>query len=392
MDYFGPDTVHCPVGPYGKCPLRCLSDAGIGNGGAFFTEKRVARPYGDPWAGALDFDGIFNPCLRVSQCRVSFANRAVFACAIYADNNAWVMGSQKNTGNGNDVRVYGNCGWRQWGEHLDPEHRSGGIWGSVYAGMGGGISGSDFTFRQGNKEKYQTDGGIGMELILDRVTKQYHNKIAVDRISLHLSKGVHGLLGANGAGKTTLMRMICGILKPDSGTVTFDGVDVTEELYRAKLGYLPQDFGYYPDFTGMDFLRYMAALKGLTKRQAVRRAEELLELVSLKEEANKKIKSYSGGMKQRLGIAQALLNDPQLLILDEPTAGLDPKERVRFRKMIGELGKESVVILSTHIVSDIEHIADNILMMKEGQLIYQGKWEEETGDLEEFYLEQFGED
>lgn len=231
-----------------------------------------------------------------------------------------------------------------------------------------------------------------MELILDRVTKQYHNKIAVDRISLKLQKGVHGLLGANGAGKTTLMRMICGVLKPDSGTVTFDGLDVTEELYRANLGYLPQDFGYYPDFTGMDFLRYMAALKGLTKRQAKRKAEELLELVSLKEEANKKMKSYSGGMKQRIGIAQALLNAPQLLVLDEPTAGLDPKERVRFRNIIAELGKENIVIFSTHIVSDIEHIADNILMMKDGQLIYQGEWQEQSGDLEEFYLKQFEED
>lgn len=231
-----------------------------------------------------------------------------------------------------------------------------------------------------------------MELILDRLTKQYHNKIAVDRISLNLHEGVYGLLGANGAGKTTLMRMICGVLKPDSGTVTFDGIDVTSEDYRAKLGYLPQDFGYYPNFTGMDFLLYMATLKGLTKIQAKRKAMELLELVSLKEETHKKIKSYSGGMKQRLGIAQTLLNNPQILILDEPTAGLDPKERVRFRNIIAEIGKENIVVLSTHIVSDIEHIADNILMMKDGRLIYQGKWQAQLGDLEEFYLKQFEED
>ena len=228
-----------------------------------------------------------------------------------------------------------------------------------------------------------------MELAIDRLTKQYQNKIAVDRISLRLNTGIYGLLGANGAGKTTLMRMICGILKPTSGTITFDGIDVSEESYRAILGYLPQDFGYYPEFTGEDFLLYMAALKGVRKPQAKRKA--LLELVSLCDVAKKKIKTYSGGMKQRLGIAQALLNQPKVLVLDEPTAGLDPKERVRFRDLIKGLGKDSIVLLSTHIVSDIEHIADDILMMKSGQLIYQGKWTDKSGDLEEFYLKQFEE-
>ena len=187
------------------------------------------------------------------------------------------------------------------------------------------------------------------------------------------------------------MRMICGILKPTSGTITFDGIDVSEESYRAILGYLPQDFGYYPEFTGEDFLLYMAALKGMRKPQAKRKAVELLELVSLRDVAKKKIKTYSGGMKQRLGIAQALLNQPKVLVLDEPTAGLDPKERVRFRDLIKGLGKDSIVLLSTHIVSDIEHIADDILMMKLGQLIYQGKWTDKSGDLEEFYLKQFEE-
>ena len=231
-----------------------------------------------------------------------------------------------------------------------------------------------------------------MELIIDRLTKQYQNKIAVDRISLRMYKGVYGLLGANGAGKTTLMRMLCGILKPTSGTITFDNLDVTTEEYRSELGYLPQDFGYYPEFTGMDFLLYMAALKGLDKSYAKRKALQLLKEVSLQDKANKKIKTYSGGMKQRLGIAQALLNDPKILVLDEPTAGLDPKERVKFRDLIAELGKESIVLLSTHIISDIEHIADVVLMIKNGQLIYQGRKDDGLEDLEAFYLEQFDEE
>ena len=230
-----------------------------------------------------------------------------------------------------------------------------------------------------------------MELVIDRLTKQFQNKIAVDRVSLRLNNGVYGLLGTNGAGKTTLMRMLCGILQPTSGTIAFDGMDVSEEGYRAILGYLPQDFGYYPEFTAMGFLLYMAALKGLPKHSAKRRANKLLELVGLQEMGRKKIKTFSGGMKQRLGIAQALLNNPKLLILDEPTAGLDPKERVRFRNLIGQLGKDSIVLLSTHIVSDIEHIADEVLMMKNGNLIYHGAWDDQMGDLEGFYLAQFEE-
>lgn len=231
-----------------------------------------------------------------------------------------------------------------------------------------------------------------MELIIDGLSKKYENKNAVDCISLKLYQGVYGLLGANGAGKTTLMRMICGILKPTAGTITFDGSAVTEERYRSILGYLPQDFGYYPEFTGQDFLLYMAALKGIAKPQAKRKAAELLQMVSLQDAAKKKIKTYSGGMKQRLGIAQALLNQPKLLVLDEPTAGLDPMERVRFRNLIQDLGKNSIVLLSTHIISDIEHIADHVLMMKDGQLIYSGKWDEMNGNLEDFYLQEFAED
>lgn len=234
-----------------------------------------------------------------------------------------------------------------------------------------------------------------MELVLDRVSKQYGNKIAVDRISTAFRAGVIGLLGANGAGKTTLMRMICGILRPTDGMICFkDGgtLDASEELYRDALGYLPQDFGYYPDFTGKDFLMYLAALKGLDKHTARRKCAELLRIVSLESAAGKKIKTYSGGMKQRLGIAQAVLNDPKILVLDEPTAGLDPKERVRFRNLIAELGKDSIVILSTHIVSDVEHIADRILMMKDGQFIYDGTPHGIGMDLEEFYLKEFDEE
>ena len=230
-----------------------------------------------------------------------------------------------------------------------------------------------------------------MELCIDRLTKQYENKIAVDRISLQLTNGVYGLLGANGAGKTTFMRMLCGVLKPTSGTINFNGFDVSSEEYRSELGYLPQDFGYYPEFSGLDFLLYMASLKGLKKAEAKRKAKQLLKLVSLSDVARKKISTYSGGMKQRLGIAQALLNDPKIIILDEPTAGLDPKERVRFRNLIKELGKNSIVLLSTHIVSDIEHIANTVLMMKAGQIIYNGS-ANEIVNLEEFYLEEYKED
>ncbi len=232
-----------------------------------------------------------------------------------------------------------------------------------------------------------------MELVLDRIAKQYSGTTAVDRISADLQPGVIGLLGANGAGKTTLMRMICGILKPTSGTICLktgkEDLMASEEMYRDVLGYLPQDFGYYPNFTGRDFLMYMAALKGIDKPAAKRKCEELLKTVNLENAADKKIKTYSGGMKQRLGIAQAVLNDPKILILDEPTAGLDPKERVRFRNLIAELGRDAIVILSTHIVSDVEHIADRILMMKEGRVIFDGKATDIQEDLETFYLQEF---
>lgn len=228
-----------------------------------------------------------------------------------------------------------------------------------------------------------------MELIIDGITKKYGTKTVVNNIKLRLRRGVTGLLGANGAGKTTLMRMMCGILKPDSGEITYDGHDVLSEGYRNILGYLPQDFGYYPEFTGRDFLMYFAALKGLDKKAAKTRTAEILKMVGLDDVGKVKIKKYSGGMKQRLGIGQALINRPEILILDEPTVGLDPKERVRFRNLIEELGKTTIVLLSTHIVSDIEHIADDIVMVRSGEIIWQGKWTEDDGSLEDFYLKEF---
>lgn len=217
-----------------------------------------------------------------------------------------------------------------------------------------------------------------MELRLDRLTKQFGSAIAVDRLSATLTPGVYGLLGANGAGKTTLMRMICDVLKPTSGSVVWNGAPIERlgERYRSVLGYLLQDFGYYPDFSALDFMLYLSALKGLDSKAAKRRSMELLDLVGLKNVAKRKVKTFSGGMKQRLGIAQAVINDPQVLVLDEPTAGLDPKERVRFRNLISALAQDKVVILSTHIVSDVEYIADEILIMRAGQIVASGTIEE----------------
>ena len=212
-----------------------------------------------------------------------------------------------------------------------------------------------------------------MELQLQNLRKQYGTKCAVNDINTILTPGVYGLLGANGAGKTTLMRMICGVLKPTSGDIRLNGKTMDElgEQYYTHLGYMPQDFGFYPDFTAREFMRCMAAVKGLDKNQAKNRTEDLLHMVNLSDVADKKIKSYSGGMKQRLGIAQAELNRPSILILDEPTAGLDPKERVRFRNIISDFAKKKIVILSTHIVSDVSYIADTILMMKQGRFLLQ---------------------
>lgn len=217
-----------------------------------------------------------------------------------------------------------------------------------------------------------------MELSLDRLTKHYKSKIAVDCISATMTPGVYGLLGANGAGKTTLMRMLCGILEPTSGAVLYNGHSIFEmgNAYRNLLGYLPQEFGYYPNYTAQEFLLYISALKGIPSRNAKKRSRVLLETVGLENVATKKIKTFSGGMKQRLGIAQALLNNPKILVLDEPTAGLDPKERVRLRNILSDFASDKIVLLSTHIVSDIEAIADEVFLMKKGTFILKGSIEE----------------
>lgn len=221
------------------------------------------------------------------------------------------------------------------------------------------------------------------ELKLMDVQKKYKDKEAVRKFNYTFTNGVYGLLGENGAGKTTLMRLICGILQTTSGSVYCDNLEIVRmgAEYRKLLGYLPQDFGYYGDFTAERFLRYMAALKALPEEYANCRIEELLELVDLKDVKKKRLKTFSGGMIRRIGIAQALLNEPEILVLDEPTAGLDPKERVRFRNIISSLGKNRIVLLSTHIVSDIEYIADSILIMKNGELIQKGTEKEITASV-----------
>ena len=192
-----------------------------------------------------------------------------------------------------------------------------------------------------------------MKLEVENITKKYKDKTAVDNVSITFTPGVWGLLGANGAGKTTLMRMIAGIMEPTEGKILYDGVPIEtlQGEYRRIFGYLPQEFGFYPEFNVQDYLEYMAALKGMPKREAKRKIDELLEQVSLSEVRKKKIVKLSGGMKRRVGIAQALLNDPEVLILDEPTSGLDPGERVRFRNLLSEFAKDRIVVISTHIVS-----------------------------------------
>lgn len=228
------------------------------------------------------------------------------------------------------------------------------------------------------------EGSFFMELQIEKVSKRFKDKKAVDNISLELTPGVWGLLGANGAGKTTLMRMIAGIMRPTSGRILYDGVPIQTmgEDYRDIFGFLPQEFGFCPEFTVRDYLIYVAALKGLSERQSRRRIRELLERVSLTDVCGKKISRLSGGMKRRVGIAQALLNDPRVLILDEPTGGLDPGERVRFRNLLSEFAHDRIVLISTHIVSDVEYIAACHAIIRDGRLLATGTTEELVGLVE----------
>lgn len=210
-----------------------------------------------------------------------------------------------------------------------------------------------------------------MKLSAQDVTKTFGEKRAVNDVSLELTSGVYGLLGPNGAGKTTLMKLMVDILTPSSGRITLDGVDITElgASYRDKLGYMPQEIGVYKNFSAKKFLKYIAALKGLSGKEAESKVTELLELVGLRDVANKRLGGFSGGMLRRIGIAQTLLNDPQILILDEPTAGLDPQERIRFRNIISELSGSRIVLFSTHIVTDMEFIAGQIILLRDGAVL-----------------------
>lgn len=217
-----------------------------------------------------------------------------------------------------------------------------------------------------------------MELCIDHISKKFKDMTAVNDFSLTLTPGVWGLLGANGAGKTTLMRMLAGIMEPTSGQVIYDGIPISTlgQKYRDIFGYLPQEFGFYPEFTVQDYLEYVAALKGLTAADSKQKIHQLLEQMSLGHVRHKKIAKLSGGMKRRVGIAQAMLNEPEVLILDEPTSGLDPGERVRFRNLLSEFAHNRIVLISTHIVSDVEYIANKNAIMKDGKLLTCGTTEE----------------
>jgi ABC-2 type transport system ATP-binding protein len=227
-----------------------------------------------------------------------------------------------------------------------------------------------------------------MEITLEHVSKHFKDrkniKKAVDDVSLHLTPGVWGLLGANGSGKTTLMRMICGIMKPSTGRICYDGVETDNlgDSYRDIIGYLPQEFGFYPEFTVQQYLEYISALKGLADRQARQKIDELLVQLSLEDVRRKRIIKLSGGMKRRVGIGQALLNDPEFLVLDEPTSGLDPGERVRFRNLLSELAHDRIVLISTHIVSDVEYIATRNAIMKNGKILQTGTTPELVAQME----------
>lgn len=213
-----------------------------------------------------------------------------------------------------------------------------------------------------------------MELQFKDVTKDYGDIHAVNHVTYNMKKGVYGLLGVNGAGKTTLMRMLCTAINPTNGVILWDGKDIFSlgASYRSILGYLPQNYGFYPDLSVYDYMMYIASIKGLRSMTAKKRTIKLLEQVGLSEKRKNKMRTLSGGMLRRVGIAQAMLNDPRILVLDEPTADLDPNERIRFRNLISELSEDRLVLLSTHIVSDVEYIANEIILMKEGKFFYTG--------------------
>ncbi|WP_419726104.1 ABC transporter ATP-binding protein [Terrisporobacter petrolearius] len=217
-----------------------------------------------------------------------------------------------------------------------------------------------------------------MELIIKNISKEFKDKIAVDKFSVTLSSGIYGLLGPNGSGKTTLMRILADVSSASSGDILVNGESKNKlgAEYRDLIGYVPQNIGFYKNFTAEKFLYYVAALKGVDKNIEKSKIDELLKFVNLEQDRKRRIGKFSGGMKQRLGIAQALLNDPKILILDEPTAGLDPNERIRFKNLIAQLSKGKIVILSTHIVSDIEFIANEVLVMKDGKLVEKSSLEE----------------
>ena len=210
-------------------------------------------------------------------------------------------------------------------------------------------------------------------LVVNNVSKKYGSFYALKDINLEFNNGVYALLAPNGAGKTTLIKLLTTLIFPTSGEILYKGTDIVslDGEYRDIIGYLPQDFGYYRNYTPRKFLLYLAALKGIKKEDAVEKVKAVLKVVSLENVENKKIKGFSGGMIQRVGIAQALLNDPKILILDEPTAGLDPKERVRFRNLLSDLSRDRIVIISTHIVSDIEFISNEVIMIKDHKILYK---------------------
>ncbi len=213
-----------------------------------------------------------------------------------------------------------------------------------------------------------------MELQVEQLCKSYRRKEALREVSFTLRKGIYGLLGENGAGKSTLMRLLATVDFPTRGSIRCDGKDIfqMDEEYRSFIGYMPQNYSVYPGFTARDFLEYMGVLKGIPKEKLKSRIDEVLEFVNLSDAAGRKVKTFSGGMKRRIGIAQAIINDPKILILDEPTAGLDPKERIRFSNIISDMGKDKIVLLSTHIVSDIEAIAGGLVVIKKGEILETG--------------------